>query len=298
MAKQKYLFKDYVNTLSARFRGYLDHIQYFYGFGSAAEFEVAICRMLQSALPQQFGVCRGHVVNGAGDQAGDDIIIYDRLRCPTLRLLPQEDFSRKEWVPIHAVYAYIEAKHTLNLEKKEEEEKPDEKKKIDGTTLLKACKQIEAVKSLCGQREPIPLHRITRSFQLDQGTVGAPPGWPDIRNPFFAMILSRFVRNKTDEHITDPNVIAQQLKDHGLSGVNAPDLIVAGPSNLVSPCPPNNEGGPPVINFFHRPDNPLESLVVNQIAFGIGLSILLQVLDRIQLGEVPWVAIINNALGR
>lgn len=168
MAHQRYLFRDYVSTLSARFQGYLDRIQYFYGFDSGDEFEVAICRMLQSALPQQVGVCRGHVVNGAGDQAGDDIIIYDRLRCPTLRLLPQEDFSRKEWVPIQAVYAYIEAKHSLNLEKKAEEEKLGEKRKVDGTTLLKACKQVEAVKALCDQREKIPLHRITRSFEMDR----------------------------------------------------------------------------------------------------------------------------------
>ena len=56
--------------------------------------------MLRIFLPSKYGVCRGFVVNRHGDKAGDDIIIYDQEKFPTLRLLPKDDFSLKEEIPI------------------------------------------------------------------------------------------------------------------------------------------------------------------------------------------------------
>ncbi len=40
------------------------------------EFELALCQVLRTAIPQKYGICRGFVVNRAGDVAGDDTVIF------------------------------------------------------------------------------------------------------------------------------------------------------------------------------------------------------------------------------
>lgn len=75
MSRQAYLYKGFIKTLSERFAENLSSIQYVYGFDAGPEFENAICRTLRSALPQRCGICRGHVVDRDGNQAGDDIVI-------------------------------------------------------------------------------------------------------------------------------------------------------------------------------------------------------------------------------
>ena len=89
-------------------------------------------------LPQKYGICRGFVVPADGASAGDDLIIYDSVRFPTLRLFPQESYEIKQDVPVEAVYAYIEAKHTLHITEDA----------TDGQSLLKACSQVAAVKRI------------------------------------------------------------------------------------------------------------------------------------------------------
>src|SRR5581483_5839792 len=100
------LYKGYVANVARRFDEALSQIAANHNLELGGEFEIALCRTLRNALPHRYGVCRGFVVNAEGDAAGDDIIIYDRARFPTLRALGDEDFSRLENIPIEAVYAY------------------------------------------------------------------------------------------------------------------------------------------------------------------------------------------------
>jgi len=104
---QQYLYRDFVANLAKRFDAVLQEIQVEYNFEFGPEFEVAICKVLRRTLPQQFGICRGFVVDKSGELAGDDIIVFDQMRFPTLRALDRIDYSQKEYVPIDAVYAYL-----------------------------------------------------------------------------------------------------------------------------------------------------------------------------------------------
>src|SRR5262249_21823428 len=104
------LYNDYLSKISTRFRNLLDEISANSNFDYGPEFEIALCVALRAVLPSRFGVCRGWVVPGSGNPAGDDLVIYDRDRFSTLRMIEQDNFARKEEIPLEAVCAYIEAK--------------------------------------------------------------------------------------------------------------------------------------------------------------------------------------------
>jgi hypothetical protein len=111
-----FLYAGYIERLAKRFDEALSEIEAVHNFEYGAEFEVAICKVLRRVLPHKYAVCRGYVVDESGHTSGDDIVIFDRIRFPTLRSRDEEDFSLKEHVPIDAAYAYIEAKHTLDID--------------------------------------------------------------------------------------------------------------------------------------------------------------------------------------
>jgi hypothetical protein len=175
MAK-RHLYDDYVRKLSLGFVSEIERIQAEYGFEYGPEFEVALCRLLRDALPQAYGVCRGYVVDAEGNKAGDDIIIWARDRFPTLRMTASEDYSRKENIPIEAVYAYIEAKHSLVLVG----EGP--------SSLRHSCEQVATVKRLVSQREkrqlldPDPYARSV----IAPGDGSAP--LHEVRNPVYGAV--------------------------------------------------------------------------------------------------------------
>ena len=171
----------------------------------------------------QYGICRGFVVNAAGEKAGDDIIVYDRMRFPTLRALEGEDYSRKEQVPIEAVYAYIEAKHTLQLQG-------------DGDSSAEhAITQVCRVKTLCSQRESVDTGEAGKTELSDC--------WPAIRNPIYGAIISRQARLKKGAPVlVDAAAIRDALVGTTFPQAFPPDLIVAGRCNLCLPVIPNAEG--------------------------------------------------------
>jgi len=111
-----YYYDNFVVELSRKFISRLDDIKADFNFDYGDEFEIAICEVLRSFLPTKFGICRGFVIDINGSKEGDDIIIYDQVNFPTIKSNNRNDFGRKENIPIEAVYAYIEAKHTLNKE--------------------------------------------------------------------------------------------------------------------------------------------------------------------------------------
>lgn len=281
------LYDGFITDISQWFGTAIADIKAVNNFDLGDEFEIAMCKVLERVLPQRFSLCRGHVFSAYGDQAGDDIIIYDRMRFPTLRSLNATDYSRMERVPIEAVYAYIEAKHTLTI------------RGHDGQSLQKALHQVSDVKRLCGIRPSVPLTQVAPHTVIPAATVESHSLWPDHRNPVYAEILARNVRITTDAQIcTDPSRITQELLSVPLETVIAPDLIVAGQDNLLLPAIQNTKTGSGDISSpFHIPTRSHFSPVrVMGNGFGVGLACLLWALDWIQLGEMPWPAILKDCL--
>ena len=269
-----FLYNDLVRKIALSFDEALAKIQVEYSFDFGTEFEVAICKTLRQILPPKFGICRGFVINRSGEQAGDDVIIYEQTRFPTFRQLG-DDYSRKEKIPIEAVFAYIEAKHTLQLVG-------------DGdSSLLKALRQAARVKALCDQRDPVPLNQVAPHVNLEATfNISSPPGWPSKRNPVYTAILSRQVRiEQSGPVIEDPAQIYTTLV--GWSGdVEQPtDLIVAGRSNISIPVVELSDGQLSVMSpFCLDSSNKLISKIVDGFAFGVALTHLLWALDNIELG--------------
>ena len=223
-----FAYHDYVKTLAKRFDSRLSEIAGIHGFDYGPEFEITLCTILRSALPEKFGICRGHVVDADGREAGDDIIIYDSQRFPTLRLHPKTDYIRKEWIPIEAVYAYIEAKHTLQIEGD------------DGSSLRHAVDQVAKVKQLCDTREKVDFFNIRPYFNftgMGLFNVNVPPGFPDRLNPCFTAVITRQVRQKGSSAIlADASQITLLLEGMTFPTDSWPDLIIAGAHNLVLPA--------------------------------------------------------------
>jgi hypothetical protein len=284
MTNRCYVYRDFVRTLNNRFLDNLNRIQTVHNFDYGDEFEIAICEMLRTVLPPKFGVCRGHVVDRDGRQAGDDILIFDRMLFPTLRLLPDEDYSRKEWIPIEAVYAYIEAKHSLRLEKK------DCKSTSMKNTLQTALQQVRTVKELCNTREP--------TWEQLIGPFSKPSNKYVQANRMYAGILGRRVIIN-NEITSDPKTICSVLEDAiAFNDVHMPDLIIAGNSNIVLPGQKIWIQGFPFLNIENCGElgTKLHQVTVPEISFGIGLCIILQAITQIVLGQVSMIDIINDSL--
>jgi hypothetical protein len=72
------LYRGYLSTVARRFEAALISIEAIYSFGFGDEFELVLCEVIRSILPNRFGVCRGFVVTHDDKTAGDDVIIYDQ----------------------------------------------------------------------------------------------------------------------------------------------------------------------------------------------------------------------------
>lgn len=281
------LYDDFVRRIAQSFDEALKEIDAVHNFEYGSEFEIAICHTLRRLLPHKFGICRGYVINSKGDVAGDDIIIYERVRFPTVRLLT-EDYSRKEKVPIEAVFAYIEAKHTLQLEGDSD------------SSLDKALIQAGNVKRLCEQRTPVPLSQLAQHINLGAGfNISSRPGWPSKRNPVYTAIISRRVRFSRDDSVIEaPEQIDNFLVGRGLKVDLQPDLIVAGRSNVALPVVRGSNGERNITSpFCLETETDFACRTVDGIAFGVALSHLLWALDNIELGSMPWSQILGNSLG-
>jgi hypothetical protein len=211
------------------------------------------------------------------------------MRFPTLRSLGEDDYSRREHVPIDAIYAYLEAKHTLELDGS------------DDSSLRRATEQAIKVKSLCGRRAPVPLETLESGYRFGGSgfRIDVPKGWPSTRNPMFAGVISRRVRHNGGI-IDDPDEINSTLTTANLhTGIASPDLIVAGRNNVVVPGYQQTENGKFVISGFYLHG---ESDYVCYSAPGLGLAVglcsLLSAIDWVYLERMPWHRILGNALNK
>ena len=277
----KFSYDGYIPTLSNRFEAMLGSIAAFYNFDLGDEFEVGICEILTDTLPQQFGVCRGHIVTKDGQQEGDDVIIYDKGRFPTLRHRGVGNFSRKEHVPVESVYAYVEAKHTLKVDSD------------DASTYQKAWNQIANVKKLVASRAQSTPNEVIPGVILGLG-VQIPVGYPKFLNPIFTMVLGRFMEDQEGNRLTDPKVINELLVKHPGRHAPSPDLVVAGRSNLIFSCR-DSDTGKHVVPFLREGDGHVTA-VAEGVSYGIGLVTLMWALDFIRLGRMPWTETLQNAV--
>lgn len=286
LSMNQYLYNNFVKKLSERFKEQLSKIEVEYNFDYGPEFEIALCRLLSSALPQKFGICRGFLVDASGKMAGDDIILYAHDRFPTLRQGLGLDFTVKDQIPIEAAYAYIEAKHTLVLQGN------------DPSSLQKAVKQVAKVKELCARREPVELASfdpyVENLFKVN------PSLEYKIRNPMYGAVLARQVRLEgKSEILSNPDeidkLIKEDLQDLVLNRDYAPDLIIAGNHNIVVPALMRPDGLCTYSQFFSE-GKIFGSRIVPDISFGIGLVCLFFALDWIRLGKFPWPQLFSDAL--
>ncbi|WP_395065488.1 DUF6602 domain-containing protein [Flavobacterium sp.] len=286
---EQLLYNNYIRTLSEKFNRRLDDISGTYGFEYGIEFELAICEILRSFLPLKYGICRGFVVSESGEMAGDDIIIYDQERFPTLRINDKENFSRKEQIPIEAVYAYIEAKHTIilgNLTSK--------------SSVNNAVSQVKKIKELCEQRSKIGIFQIDPHLPEFKNDIKC-DHLPKHRNPIFTAIISRYVafENPTNR-ITDKNEINKLLfsKDIDKSIFN-PELIIMGKSNYLATGHYYDESkSDGVETIFSLPDkeNFYGVHIAENLTYGLFLAYLIHAIDYIRLGRMPWANMINQII--
>ena len=277
------MYRDLVGRLSKIVNAELLKLEAIYNFDLGDEFEVALCRILRQALPDRYGVCRGHVVTKENKTAGDDIIIYDREGSPTLRMLPNGDFSIKEFIPVDAVYAYVEAKHTLYLDGDSNQ------------SVIKAAKQVEAVKLLL--REPRSHYKITDNLTLEPGALTLEIGGlehPQISNPLIGCIFARYVawggKKRSAEELMNPPRI-----DFDIDQKLQPEIIVAG--NDMIGLPSNHEEGQINLYLFRGTrESYLRLFIVEGRSLALGIVSLLHALDTIRLNRLNWAPIISEQL--
>lgn len=287
MPTRPYLYDGFVERLSDQFETALSEIDAVYNFDIGPEFEIAICKVLQLVVPERYAVCRGFVVNKNGDKAGDDIIIYDRSVFPTIRLLGRDQLTQKEGIPVEAVAGYIEAKHTISIEGKKR------------GSLAHTVKQLSGVKQLINGRPKMPLNHMNRyctlsglEFKRPKGT-----GIPEYGNLFLTMIISRNVRLRANRPaITDPSTISESFRPVKITQTYPPDVVVIGAHNLILPSVLNDEGEAETRIFAENESPEYMAITMPDTAFGVALSLLMLILDSTQLGPLPWMGIVNNAV--
>ena len=277
-------YGKFLDRISLRFRAALDAISTNYNFDHGDEFEIALASVLRDILPANFGVCRGFVVTVAGDLAGDDIVVFERSRFPSLRFLAQSDLARKEEIPVEAVYAYIEAKNTLHLQGKDE-------------NLTRALDQVKRVKKLILSRPDLPLG-ISSDPYYNNIQINPPPRvikrqWPDVFNPPFTAIFSRHVAPNSKA------AIEQALGSVGLkSEPECPDLFVFGEDLVVVPTVGETENAAHYQSpFFLAESGRYTVNATPASAFGVGLCSILYALDTIRLGVMDYRRLLGDAFG-
>lgn len=273
-----------IDNIATAIDNQLREISTRYNFDYGEEFEIAICELLSKILPSRYGICRGFVVTESDDFAGDDIIIYDKDRFPTLRLLNKEKFDKKQEIPVEAVYAYLEAKHTLHL--------------LDhnsGQSIYKAFEQVSKVKSL--PREKRELLSVDPYTSLGHGFTAQRSYWPNYTNPLFGAIISRFVKDSTkSEELKSEQIFDSMSKAKVPSGILYPDLVVLGQTDILFPCISTTDKITYDSPFYVEGLSTLIHKKTKTSSLAVGISMLLYALDTIKLDKMPYKKIIMQQM--
>lgn len=277
-------YKDYLNNISRQAQLFYESILATYNIDYGDEYEIAVCKFLKLILPKRYSVCRGHIV--AFDDTtskGDDIIIYDNTSFPKVRLY-EDDLSIKQYIPLEAVYAYIELKHTLYIE----------------NNFTTAIEQIADAKNLELKRNRRDLTQI-RDRSNNLGNIALTAGinkclyWPEYRNPMFGCIISRFIKfsesNKRDVTKKEINDFIANSDSNLL-----PDLIIAGNNFLCLPVIKKDKKA--ILNspFVKKGESQLVTIEDNN-SIGIGIINLLRALEFIELDGVKLLELMIGEIG-
>lgn len=274
------LYHNYVETLSTRFEQAFMDIAVGTNLDFGEEFEIALCKVLRRALPQSFGIARGYVVTSDGQRAGDDIIIYERMRFPTLTAR-DEGFQSTEHIPVEAVLAYIEAKHTLRLD-------------ASNQGIAHALDQVSRVKSLIRTRRKRPLNLVD-NVRFDDSMVTPPPDAPDHLNPPFVAICARRLQCMPDRVASFQ--VQESVNSLGMPDDLLPDIVAAGPEVIGLVVKRETAQNRQEYHLpFLIPDHDLSFGAVNHHALGMFLCVLMHGLSWIRLDGMPWPTIILDAL--
>lgn len=277
------MYNNYIQKLSSRFMSRMEEIDPQFNFDIGNEFEVHLASLLEEMLPLKFGVCRGFVTPKSGESKGDDIIIYDHHSYPNLRPTSTEKFTIKENIPVDSVYAYIEAKNTIEIANKNA-----------NTYIGRAIRQTTAVKSL---------ERPSRllSERIDGVTLGENmhiqkrKGHPNICNPMYTVIISRGLREK-GKAITNPDDIYDKLLNIKYENNFPPDLIIVGNDVVVTPALIEQNKQTIESPFYIPNRSQLTVVKMPNMAFGFGLSMIQWALQSIKLKELDWREVLSEAL--
>lgn len=277
------VYKDYLRTIGNKFESLFGEIKTDYGFDAGDEFEIALCKALKFILPEQYGVCRGTVFTIDGRTCGDDVILFDKQKFPTLRLLEDNQYAQKQHIPIEAVVAYIEAKNTIVLE--------------DGhsNSLDKAISQCTAIKKLGRKNYPLALHHdgvfddepwyIQMTRKNSDGSTNTK--YPLIRNPFYTCIFARGVREKPNTEILESKKARELLSGrHLVSEGKCPDLIIFDHNLMAIPFV---EGGFASSFYMELPKaSTFQLFIKDRLSWGIGISLMFNAFENIRLGAIDW----------
>lgn len=278
----KYLYDNLAISLSKRIEDRLNAISAEYNFDYGDEFEIAICELLRSFLPNKYGICRGFVVNKNGEKAGDDIIVYDQMSFPTLRHISKDDWARKENIPIEAVYCYMEAKYTLDISCSKD------------SNLNKALSQIKNVKNLINQRSKYELDK-NDPYHTGKGLKKILDGMSPYRNPVFTMIISRYVSDGTNriEKNKDINVLVNNFIYNTTVEPHCPESIIVGKNHYILTSIKRELNIPK--NFIIPNDkNEYIMIMKDNLAMALGFIHIYSAIDWIRLDVMPWNEIFNN----
>lgn len=272
------VYAEFLDNITAKFERLYEEVDTEHNFELGTELEVALCKLLRLMLPERYGVCRGYVVGQDGATAGDDVIVYDRQRFAPLRLI-ESDLAQKQRIPVEAVYAYVEVKHTLYLNGN------------GGQSIAKAREQVAAVKAI--RRRAVPLNQVDPYLVIGTNATRQRVGWPHTRNPLFCAILSRNVelggRGSELPVSSHLDLVARVTsRDPG-----APDMIVAGPDLVCLPAIGQQVVGP----FQILDETTLRCVTTPGRALASGLANLSYAIDSITLGSIHWPSVIASGLG-
>jgi len=269
-------YDDFAGKLSRRVTARLSLIESQYAFDLGDEYEVALCEVLADILPARYGVCRGSLVTFEGDQAGDDLIIFDRMAYPTLRASIAPNFAIKEKVPVEAAYAYIECKHRVEIGDSLER----------SASLARAVGQVRAAKALAARRHsnPNPTYR-----EQDRFTKRKKDHWPaylpETKNELYGVIFAR--QALFAKGTTAPSGIR-------IGGEHAPDLAILGDDLLFNPSELLGADGIKASLFYSSFGFPhLRAEKVEGAAIGLGLLTLLHVIGWMELLPIDYGHLLN-----
>jgi hypothetical protein len=285
------MYDGLIQRFTNKINQYLSDIDPVYNFEYGSEFEIALCYILRDILPKKYGVCRGYIVGrNANEIIGDDIIIFDPFSFPTLRFLPQNDYSLKQKIPSDSVYIYIEAKHNLTFDVASDELEQTQKK--SEITIHKALSQVGKAKEMANKRPDRPLESVIEGFKFQRDYVRqAVPGYPDKCNPFYTAIITKKASLGKDPRKSLLGAI-ESVENVDL----LPDLIIAGPDKIVLPYLPGTQGKNTLIPFRVPGTQLVTAGVSENNSLAVGLCHILWALQHIKLQPIHWGEILFSQL--